>query len=110
VLEGLIVDVAVDDENFVPEKFLLYQNYPNPFNPSTTIQYSIPSEINSATVTLKIYDMLGREIAMLVNKEQSSGNYKVVFNAALYGLTSGVYYYRLTAGNFTQVKKMMLVK
>ena len=92
-------------------EFNLSQSYPNPFNPSTTINYSIPSssEFNSVKpTTLKIYDLLGREVATLVNKEQSAGNYSVKFNAS--NLTSGVYFYKLQSGNFSQTEKMILMK
>jgi len=104
----------VEEENIeteIPSKYELSQNYPNPFNPSTTINYSIPvvdAYASTANVTLKVYDILGREVATLVNKEQSPGNYSVRFDAS--NLTSGLYFYRLTAGKFTSVKKMMLLK
>jgi|GEM_PF-149723 len=89
----------------VPQKFNLFQNYPNPFNPSTKISYSLPKE---SFVTLKVYDVLGNEIAILVNEKKSVGNYEVNFDATK--LSSGIYYYKLTAGNFSQVKKMILIK
>jgi hypothetical protein len=89
----------------VPKTFALEQNYPNPFNPSTTIRYQLPQ---SATVSLKIYDVLGREVQTLVNERQAAGQYSVPFNAD--GLASGVYFYRLQAGSFVQTKKMMLIK
>jgi hypothetical protein len=96
-----------------PEKFELSQNYPNPFNPSTKISYSIPNVIasetkQSALTTLKVYDVLGNEVAILVNEVQSSGNYEVTFNASL--LSSGVYFYKLQAGSFVETKKMILMK
>jgi len=102
--------------NEIPEKFVLSQNYPNPFNPTTTIKYSIPenyrdSDIHrndSRIIKLKIYDVLGREIKTLVNEKQNPGNYQVQFNAS--GLPSGVYIYRIEAGNFNQSKKMMLLR
>ena len=109
----------VNDEN-LPTKFELEQNYPNPFNPSTTIKYSIPSIVgighaHSATdVSLKIYDILGCEVATLVNKQQKAGNYEVDFDASK--LSSGLYFYRLSATSvgsaqsFVNVKKMLLVK
>jgi hypothetical protein len=98
---------------YQPESYALYQNYPNPFNPSTTIKYAIPSVKTGHTpslqnVTLKIYDILGREIATLVSKKQKPGNYEVVFNAA--NLTSGVYFFSLRAEEFNSVKKMILLK
>jgi len=97
-------------------KFYLSQNYPNPFNPTTTIEYSIPKVIESSDklnnpfpfVTLKIYDILGNEVAVLVNKKQPAGNYYVEFNAR--NLPSGIYFYRLKAGDFTLTKKMVLIK
>ena len=85
--------------------FTLYQNYPNPFNPTTTITYSLPK---SSMVTLKIYDLLGREVTTLVNEEKHSGTYKVTWNAQ--NIPSGVYFYRLTAGAYSQVNKMILMK
>jgi cyclomaltodextrinase / maltogenic alpha-amylase / neopullulanase len=93
------------EEQPMPKTFALEQNYPNPFNPSTTIRYQLPQ---SATVSLKIYDVLGREVQTLVNERQAAGQYSVLFNAS--GLASGVYFYRLQAGNFVQTKKMMLLK
>ncbi len=101
-----VVEVNIN----VPEKFELKQNYPNPFNPTTTIEYSIPTvgAKNFSPVQLKIYDVLGREITTLVNKRQSPGNYSVKFNAS--NLPSGTYFYRIHAGSFTDVKKMILLK
>ncbi len=89
----------------VPEKFQLMQNYPNPFNPSTTIEYQISS---NSLVTLKIYNVLGQEVATLVDKMESPGNYSVRFNADK--LASGTYFYRLQTGEFAQTKKMLLIK
>jgi len=86
-------------------KFSLEQNYPNPFNPSTTIQYQMPK---SGLVTLKIYDVLGREIITLVNEELSAGKHEADFDAL--GFNSGVYFYRLQAGSFIETKKMVLMK
>ena len=98
--------VSVDDQTSLnPDKFELLQNYPNPFNPTTTIKYQIPE---NEFVSLKIYDVLGNEISTLVNENKSIGSYEVSFNAS--DLTSGVYFYKLTAGKLTQIKKMMLVK
>jgi hypothetical protein len=92
-----------------PFRFELAQNYPNPFNPSTTINYSIPKQ---SFVSLKIYNLLGQEVATLVNEEKSAGNYKVNFSTSLIGsyFASGVYVYRLAAGDLVQTKKMMLLK
>ncbi|MBN8569611.1 MAG: T9SS type A sorting domain-containing protein [Ignavibacteria bacterium] len=89
----------------VPEKFQLKQNYPNPFNPATIINFDINA---SSFVSLKIYDMNGREIKSLVNENLSAGSYGVNFNAA--ELNSGIYFYTLNTGNFRETKKMMLVK
>jgi hypothetical protein len=89
----------------VPDNFVLSQNYPNPFNPSTTIQYSIPE---SGNVSLKIFNTLGEEVANLVNEYQEPGIYKVNFNAE--NLSSGVYYYRLESGRFSQTHKMILLR
>lgn len=89
----------------LPSEFKLEQNYPNPFNPSTVISYHLPE---AGSVKLKIYNLLGEEIALLVNQQQPAGTYKVNWNAS--GLTSGVYIYRLEAKNFTQTKKMILAK
>ena len=84
---------------------MLYQNYPNPFNPSTTISYKL---VSNDYVSLKVYDILGNEVANLVNKYRSAGSYKVEFNAN--NLSSGVYFYRLNAGEITQIKRMILIK
>jgi len=85
--------------------FYLQQNYPNPFNPSTTINYQLPA---AEKVTLKIYDILGNEVALLVNEEKPAGNYQSVFNGSK--LSSGIYFYQLKAGNFLKTKKMLLLK
>ena len=94
----------------IPETFSLYQNYPNPFNPGTTIQYSIPpsQQQNFILVRLKVYDILGKEVAVLVNKNQTSGDYRVKFNAD--NLPSGIYFLSLQAGNFNKTIKMTLLK
>jgi hypothetical protein len=106
--------VEVDVEN-IPSQFSLEQNYPNPFNPSTKIKFTIPHTDNplpggarGGLVTLKVYNLLGNEIATLVNEEKSSGEYEVTFDAS--GLASGTYFYKLEAGTFSQVKKMILTK
>ncbi len=91
--------------NTIPENFNLEQNYPNPFNPSTTINYEIPQ---SSLVSIKVYDDLGREVATLVNGQKSTGNYTVEFNAS--NLASGIYFYRMQAGNFLSTKKLILLK
>lgn len=92
-------------ENNEPYSFSLAQNFPNPFNPSTEITYSIA---NTEMVQLKVYDVLGREVQTLVSNVQNPGSYNIMFNAA--NLSSGVYFYKLTAGNFTDIKRMMLIK
>ena len=89
----------------VPASFSLLQNYPNPFNPSTKIQYSLPG---NHLVTLKVYDLLGREVTTLVNEKQAAGSYQVEFGTD--GLASGVYFSRLRAGSFVETKKMLLMK
>jgi len=97
--------VGVNNENSIPEKFTLGQNYPNPFNPNTKIDFSIPK---NSLVTIKVYDVLGKEVAVLVNKNLTIGSYTVDFNAS--SLTSGVYFYTISAGEFTETKKLVLVK
>lgn len=89
----------------VPDGYSLFQNYPNPFNPSTVIQFEVP---RSGFVTLKVYDVLGRLVRTLVNKVEQPGSYTVTFDAP--DLASGVYFYRLEAGTFTQTKKLMLIR
>jgi hypothetical protein len=89
----------------LPSIFSLEQNYPNPFNPSTTIKYQLPK---AGFVTLKIYDILGREVAFLVKKYQNGGRYSVDFNASK--LSSGVYIYELKTPDYNSCKKMMLTK
>lgn len=101
----LIGPIAVEDENMNPEKFVLAQNFPNPFNPETKINFSLPQ---SGKASLKIYDMLGREVAELVNGALEKGTHTVSVNGR--NLSSGVYIYRLQSGSFTESKKMMLIK
>lgn len=96
---------GVNENNVVVNEFKLEQNYPNPFNPSTIIKYSIPT---SSFAQLTIYDVLGNEVATLVNEEQPAGEYEVEFNADV--LTSGVYFYKLSSGSFVNTKKMLLLK
>jgi hypothetical protein len=91
----------------LPDNFKLYQNYPNPFNPSTTIEYSIDK---NDFVTLKIFDVTGREIAKLVNEQKNAGKYSVIFDADKFHLASGIYFYKLIARNKSDVKKLMLIK
>jgi hypothetical protein len=96
---------SIRRENIIARGFTMEQNYPNPFNPSTTLRYSIPRE---GMVSLKVYNILGQEVASLVNEFQTNGVYSVKFDASK--LSSGMYLYRITSGGFTQVKKMMLLK
>jgi hypothetical protein len=104
---SLIITSTEDDGNKVlaPNETTLYDNYPNPFNPSTNIRFSISVQLFT---TLKVYDVLGNEVATLVNEEKPVGSYEVNFNASM--LASGIYYYRLTAGNFAETKRMILLK
>lgn len=102
-----VVVTGIEDplDNSLPKEFNLSQNYPNPFNPTTNISYSLPS---AGFVTLKVYNLLGEEIAVLVNEEKPAGNYTVTFNAS--GLTSGIYLYSLSTGNNRETRKMILLK
>jgi Secretion system C-terminal sorting domain len=92
----------------VPTCYALGQNYPNPFNPTTTISYDIPAVGSQHVMTMKVYDIVGREVAILVNETKEAGSYKVTFKASK--LASGVYFYRLQAGNYSSVKKLVLMK
>lgn len=106
---NLLTDVF--DNNEIPSNFYLYQNYPNPFNPITTIKYSIPvmvGQTSSVPVVLNVYDILGRSVATLVNEIKTPGIYSFKFNAS--GLPSGVYFYRLQSGSFSETKKLILLK
>jgi len=106
ILKITNLPVGVEEENnLVADDFYLEQNYPNPFNPSTSIQYRVSSISN---VSLKVYDVIGNEVATLVNEEKSAGSYEVNFNAA--GLSSGIYFYKLQAGSLVETKKMILLK
>jgi formylmethanofuran dehydrogenase subunit A len=99
---GFVVSVS---NNQLPVKFELAQNYPNPFNPSTNIKYAILSQ---SLVKLAVYDILGRQIKILVNELKQPGNYEVTFDAG--NIATGVYFYKLEAGDFVDVKKMVLMK
>ncbi len=105
ITSGTITGVGSQVTLNVPQKYELFQNYPNPFNPSTKINFDIPK---AGIVTLKIYDLTGREITQLVNDNMSAGNYSIDFNAA--NIASGVYFYRLEAADFVQSKRMVLLK
>ena len=97
--------VGVSDDESIAEQFELQQNYPNPFNPITRISYAIPS---ASFVNLKVYDIIGNEITVLVNEEKQAGNYQIDFDAT--ELTGGVYFYQLLTGSFVETKKMILMK
>ena len=100
----------VTENNSVPQKFSLEQNYPNPFNPSTIIKFQIK---DSRFVTLMVFDMLGREISTLVNENLQPGVYEIPFSINQFSgnqVPSGVYFYTLTTGNFSDTKKMFLIK
>ncbi|MBS1492287.1 MAG: T9SS type A sorting domain-containing protein [Bacteroidetes bacterium] len=99
--------IGISNNNGTPEGFNLSQNYPNPFNPTTNIKFNIPV---SGFTSLKVYDIIGNEVATLVNQNVQKGEYSVQFNTSELNLSSGVYFYRLTTGNFTDVKKMSLIK
>ncbi|MCX8106662.1 MAG: T9SS type A sorting domain-containing protein, partial [Ignavibacterium album] len=88
-----------------PDKFVLEQNYPNPFNPTTIISWQSPISGNQ---TLKVYDILGNEVVTLVNEYKEAGRYKIEFDAS--NIPSGIYYYKISAGSFSDVKKMMVIK
>jgi hypothetical protein len=103
--QGVVLGIDVRREDALPTSFALEQNYPNPFNPSTNIRYDIPS---GGSVSLRVYDLLGREVATLVNETQAPGRYTVRFDGS--SLSSGIYFTRLQAGTFVTMRKMMLVK
>jgi hypothetical protein len=96
--------IAKNNDN-QPGEYTLYQNYPNPFNPSTTIEFTLP---NTDFVTLRIYSILGEEVATLVSQRLSAGNYKYDWDAS--NLSSGIYFYKIEAGDFIQTQKMILMK
>src|SRR5208283_280591 len=96
---------SVKNQKSIPHVFSLAQNYPNPFNPSTQISYTIPKASN---VTLKVFDILGQQMVTLVNGKQEPWDHSVIWNAL--DMPSGVYFYRIVAGDFVQTKKMILMK
>jgi hypothetical protein len=98
-------EIEVEISLLAPVEYALEQNYPNPFNPVTTIKYNLPSK---NLVTIKVYNLLGEELKTLVNEEKEAGSYEVEFNAV--SLVSGIYFYSIKAGDFTAVKKMILLK
>ncbi|HMN22929.1 MAG TPA: T9SS type A sorting domain-containing protein, partial [Ignavibacteriaceae bacterium] len=95
----------VEEDETIPTEFKLEQNYPNPFNPTTKIKFAVPERSN---VLIKIYDILGSEVKTLVNKEMEAGRYDVEFNAG--GYSSGIYLFRMEAGNYVNTKKMILLR
>ncbi len=101
----IISDVGNKDDKETPHSFNLLQNYPNPFNPSTVITYRLAAGTH---VSLKVFNILGQEVVTLIDRNESAGTYKVIFNAE--GLSSGIYFYSITAGSFHQVKKMILLR
>ena len=112
LLEDVVGNTDLEDEESIPSHFSLSQNYPNPFNPETTISYTIPSNVKGETinVTLKVFDVLGREVATLVNEFQQAGTYNSKFSIINYKLSSGVYFYRLQSGSYSETKKLILMK
>jgi len=95
----------VEETDYIPGEFKLYQNYPNPFNPTTVIRYQLSA---SGLVSLKVFDVLGKEVATLINDVKPAGSYEVQFDAS--NLPSGIYFYKLSAGTFTETKKMVLIR
>ena len=104
-LSHIITSVDDKTQGNIPDGFKLFQNYPNPFNPSTKISFSIPS---SGLISVKVYDILGNEVAILLSEEKSAGNYEVSFNAT--SLSSGTYFYQLNVGTYSETKKMILLR
>jgi hypothetical protein len=97
-----------DEHSILPANIALYQNYPNPFNPSTTISFDVPAALRGETVSLRIIDMLGREIRTLVNEPVPPARHTVRFDAT--GLATGLYFYHIQSGTFVDTKKMMYIK
>ena len=104
---SIVIIEDVSNEKVIDDRFVLNQNYPNPFNPNTVISYQLPT---ANYVTLKIYDLMGREVGTLVNECQPAGTYNSALNTYNLKLSSGIYFYKLQAGNFIQTKKMILLK
>ena len=103
--EGGVVSVKEISNKIIPKAFTLLQNYPNPFNPSTNIIFNLPTK---SFVSLKVFDLLGRDVATLMSQEKSAGTYNVTFDARK--LPSGVYFYRIQTKEFTQTKKLILMQ
>ena len=102
---GMTMPTNVESSNQIPDEFLLEQNYPNPFNPVTTISYQIPAD---GHVELKVFDLLGREVASLVNSDQAKGKYRIKFDGS--NFSSGIYFYQLRTSNFVGTKKLLILK
>ena len=106
VVKTATLAVGINNESSItPDKYAVYQNYPNPFNPSTSIKFDIPK---NAFITLKVYDVVGKEVATLINEERAAGTYNVDWNASFY--PSGIYFYKLESKEFTETKRMLLIK
>ena len=104
-LDTVDVTVSIEDMNDLPIKFNLSNNYPNPFNPSTTINFALPK---NSKVKLSVYNVLGQEVAVVLNQNVNAGNHEIKFNGSK--LSSGLYFYKLVAGEYVSIKKMMLIK
>jgi hypothetical protein len=102
---GQVITSINDISNQLPLEFILYQNYPNPFNPTTQLKFDLK---DNGFVKLVVYDILGREVKILVNEDRHAGRYEVGFNAQ--NLSSGIYFYKLQAGNYVMTKKLLLLK
>ncbi|MCA0387333.1 MAG: T9SS type A sorting domain-containing protein [Bacteroidetes bacterium] len=103
---GVFINEKPEEE--LPQSFSLSQNYPNPFNPSTVVNYSLPE---GGVVCMKLYNIQGREVATLLNEFKAAGNHSISIDAAKYGLSSGVYFYRMTSGSNSAItKKMILIR
>ena len=110
VQDSTLVDVKLDEDPLIPAEFALRQNYPNPFNPTTTINFDLP---HRSTVALSIFNMLGQRVATLVNEDKDAGRYEVVWDGRHdqgIQVSSGVYFYRLTADQFVETRKMLFMK
>ncbi|GJQ64153.1 MAG: hypothetical protein SCALA702_32060 [Melioribacteraceae bacterium] len=105
MITGMLTPTSIHDKNDAPQRFSLKPNYPNPFNPETNISFSIPT---AEIVKITIFDTLGQQVSVLTNREYQAGTHDIKFHGS--HLTSGIYYYQITAGEFNQVRKMMLLK
>ncbi|MHB2156401.1 T9SS type A sorting domain-containing protein [Calditrichota bacterium GD2] len=94
-----------DNQNNIPNNFVLSQNYPNPFNPTTTIKYGIPRSVH---VTIEIYNLLGQRVDVLINQKKNAGYYQLQWDGS--HLASGIYFYRMSAGEYVEMKKLLLLK